>query len=389
MQRTQNLFERDPSPLYYENLTATESVVVNQGGTSSAKTYSIMQVLTTIAILKQNYTITVVSNTVPKLKEDSMRIMADLVNMNPNVKRFVKSFNISDRIYAFSTGSIIEFKSFENYEQAKGGKREILFINEATRINYQTFFEAQMRTYVRTYVDYNPSSRFWIHDKVLQNKVEYPSARLIRSWHVHNPYLSDDQRQRIENIQDPELWKVYARGLTGKLSGLVFYWYEVPQFPADYAELIWGIDFGYTSDPTVITKVAIMKDGSYVVEELSYTAGISPGHIYQIMQENGYRSGHPVYTDHDTEMVVQLRRVGILAIPAEKGAGSIMNGILYLKQKSIKYTAKSVNLKTELGKYKFIEANDGEPTNKPIDDYNHAIDSARMAIYSHRNRLKL
>lgn len=385
----QNLFEREPSPLYYENLTATESIVVNQGGTSSAKTYSIMQVLTTVAILKKNYVITVVSNTVPKLKEDTMRIMADLVSQNPNVKRHVKSFNISDKVYTFTTGSIIEFKSFENEEQAKGGKRHILFINEATRINYMIFFEAQLRTYVRTFIDYNPSYRFWVHDKVLQNKPEYPSSRLIRSWHVHNPYLTQEQRDRIENIQDKELWKVYARGLTGKLSGLVFYWDEVPQFPEQYAELIWGIDYGYTSDPTVITKVAILPDASYVVEELSYTPGISAGYIQQIMTENGYRAGHPVYTDHDTEMVVQLRRVGIMAIPAEKGAGSITNGILYLRQKTIRYTKKSVNLKSELGKYKFIEAQDGEPTNKPIDDYNHAIDSARMAIYSHRNRLKI
>jgi phage terminase large subunit len=87
-------------------------------------------------------------------------------------------------------------------------------------------------------------------------------------------------------------------------------------------------------------------------------------------------------------MVAQLRRLHILAVMAEKGTGSILNGILHLKQKVIKFTAKSVHLKSELGKYKFIEGQDGEATNKPIDDYNHLIDSTRMAIFSHRNRVK-
>src|SRR5690606_8096436 len=108
---------------------------------------------------------------------------------------------------------------FETPEQAEGGKRDILYVNEAPRIPYRTFFLAQMRTRVRTFIDYNPTSTFWVHNKVIENKVEYNSVKIIRSWHIHNPYLSEEQRARIENIQDKDLWKVYARGLTGKLQG--------------------------------------------------------------------------------------------------------------------------------------------------------------------------
>ena len=198
-------FVKEPDPLYYANLFATERIVVNQGGTSSGKSYCIMQVLVTIAMAAPNYVITVVSNTVPKLKEDTMRIMAELVSNNQLVKRSVKDFNKSDRVYTFKNGSIIEFKSFESSEQAKGGKRHILYLNEATRVDYMLFFEANMRTYVRTYLDYNPSFRFWVHERIIENKTEYPSVKVLRSWHVHNSYLPQDIREPIKRIQDQEI----------------------------------------------------------------------------------------------------------------------------------------------------------------------------------------
>jgi phage terminase large subunit len=183
------------------------------------------------------------------------------------------------------------------------------------------------------------------------------------------------------------MWKVYARGLTGKLAGLVFRWSSVEAFPVEgVQELIWGLDFGYTQDPTALTKVAVMKGGGYVVQELTYQAGIAMEDIYEIARRNGYYHDQPVYCDHDKELIVQLRRLSMLALPAEKG--EILNGILYCKQQDIRYTANSRNMANELMRYKFVEIN-GVATNKPIDAWNHTLDSVRYAIFSHRNRKKL
>jgi hypothetical protein len=74
-----------------------------------------------------------------------------------------------------------------------------------------------------------------------------------------------------------------------------------------------------------------------------------------------------------------------MALPAEKGAGSILNGVLYVKQKTVRYTQRSRNLAMELGKYRFVEI-DGQNTNKVVDEFNHVLDSCRMALYSHRYR---
>ena len=387
MEQLHSPFVKQPDPLYYANLFANERIVINQGGTSSGKSYCIMQVLVTIAMAAPNYVITVVSNTVPKLKEDTMRIMAELVANNPLVKRSVKDFNKSDRVYTFKNGTIIEFKSFENAEQAKGGKRHILYLNEATRVDYMLFFEANMRTYVRTYLDYNPSFRFWVHERIIENKTEYPSVKVLRSWHVHNSYLPQDIRDSIERIQDPELWKVYARGLTGRCSGAVYHFGVVDSVKMeDVSNVIWGCDFGYTNDPTALVKVYVMRPGmewDYIVHECAYITGLSPAAIQEHATENGYKSGQVMYCDHDKEYVLQLRRLKVSAVMAEKK--EIMPGILHVKQKRIAYTRSSKNIAEEEKKYRFIEV-DGQPTNKPMDAFNHAMDALRYAIFSYRNR---
>lgn len=381
------LFERKPNPLYYANLMERSRVVINQGGTFSSKSYSIMQVLNTLAVSEFNLQITVAGVSIPKLKDDVMKIQAELVATNPNLARYVKAFNIQDRVYKFTTGSQIEFKSYEDAEMAKGAKMDYLYVSEATRFDYETFDILNRNAKVRTWIDYNPTRRFWVHDILLVNREQYPSVRLIRSWHEHNNYLSEEKHAEIERIQDPEMWKVYARGLTGKLSGLVFRWTAVHDWPTvGVAEVIWGIDWGYTNDPTVLTRVAVMQDGEYVVQELTYTPGLSSEVLEAVLRENGYHGEQPVYCDHDKEMILRLRRLGVLALPAEKGAQSILNRILYCKQKVIRYTIGSKNLANELGRYKFKEV-DGVATNTPIDDWNHAIESATYAVFTHRNRL--
>jgi phage terminase large subunit len=345
-----------------------------------------MQVLATIACSQLNVDIIIAGSTVPKLKEDVMKIMAQLVMGNKHLRKFVKSFNIQDRKYVFTTGSTMEFKSYEDAEMAKGGKHHYLYVSEATRFDYATFDILNRNTSIRTWIDYNPTFRFWVHDIVLTNKVQYPSTRMIRSWHEHNRYISQDKHDEIERISDKDMWRVYARGLTGKLSGLVYSWAEIEDFPmVGVREVIWGIDWGYTNDPTALTKIACMDDGTYVVEELTYTAGIHEDVLTHIMKENGYSTEQAVYCDHDKDMVYRMRLNGVMALPAEKGAGSILNGVLYVKQKTVRYTKRSRNLAMELGKYRFVEI-DGQNTNKVVDEFNHVLDSCRMALYSHRYR---
>lgn len=390
------IFNTEKSPLYWANLTAKQKIVVNQGGTWSGKSYSILQVLFTIALIRPEYIITVISNTVTNLKADALRIAKDIVSKNRLIKAQLlpgpSGYNSTDRVYTFLNGSIIEFKSFTNEEEAKGGKRHILYINEATRIPYMTFFEADLRTSVRTFIDYNPTAQFWVHDRVINNKQEYPSVKVIRSWHIHNLYLTDEQRNRIERIKDPNLRKVYARGLTGKLKGTIYpNWEPVPDFPWRDG-VVWYLDFGFsekeTADPTAGGRIAIAPKGldfDFVADELIHSQAVPASVIAQIFYEAGYKSGQPCYCDHSNEMIRELRLHKISAFPAAKGPGSLLSGILFMRSKKIGYTDRSENIKEELKKYSFLEVQ-GIVTNTPIDEWNHQMDGIRYGAHTHSLR---
>jgi len=364
--------------------------------TVTHNTEAIIRVLFTIAIIRKNYVITVISNTVTKLKEDALRIAKNVAQI-PEVKLFIKDYNSTDRVYTFFNNSIIEFKSFENEEQAKGGKRHILYINEATRIPYMIFYQADLRTKVRTFIDYNPTQSFWIHDKVINcpvvdGKKEFDSVKVIRSWHIHNPYLTDAEHDRIERIADPELKKVYARGLTGRLRGTIYTnWAEVEEFPWTDG-VIWYVDWGFSekesADPTAAGRIAFEPpdcEYDYVIDELCYARGLPPSELAKLIWQAGYKSGQQCYCDHSPEGIRELRLNGIAAQPFAKGPGSILAGVLFMRSKRVAYTRRSDNIRMELRKYSFLEI-DGIVTNTPIDEYNHHMDGARGACHTHALR---
>lgn len=387
------LFKNEKSPLYWANLTAQQKIVINQGGTSSGKTEAIMRVLFTIAIIRKGYVITVTTNTVPKLKEDALRIAKNIAKV-PEIKLFIKDYNSTDRTYTFNNDSIIEFKSFEDEEEAKGGKRHILYINEATRIPYAIFYQADLRTKVRTYMDYNPTASFWVHDKVINCPTgpkgkEFDSVKVIRSWHEHNPYLTDAEHARIERIGDKDLFKVYARGLTGKLRGTIYpNWVEVDNFPWTDG-VIWYLDWGYSekesADPTAGGRIAFKPAGSdldFIADELLHARGLPVKEVVRIFKEAGYKTGQPCYCDHSPENIRELRLNGIAAFPAAKGPGSVIGGVLFMRGKKVGYTKRSENIREERKKYKFLEI-EGIVTNTPIDEWNHQMDGIRYGCHTH------
>jgi phage terminase large subunit len=394
MPKEVHLFKNEKSPLYWANLYAKEKVIINQGGTSSGKTEAIIRVLFTIAIIRKGYVITVISNTITKLKEDALRIAKNVAKI-PEVKLFIKDYNSTDRVFTFHNDSIIEFKSFEDDEQAKGGKRHILYISEATRIPYMIFYQADLRTKVRTFIDYNPTSTFWAHNKVIncpidsKGRKEFDSVKVIRSWHIHNPYLSDQEHDRLERISDKQLFKVYARGLTGMLSGTIYpNWVEVDDFPWTDG-IVWYVDWGFsekeTADPVAAGRIAFKPkdiDLDFVADELIYKQGVPAASVAAAMWAAGYKTGQPCYCDHSPDDIRELRLAGIAAFPAAKGPGSVISGIIFMRSKKVGYTKRSENIREERKKYKFLEI-EGIVTNTPIDEWNHHMDGIRYGCRTH------
>lgn len=380
-------------PVFHANYESTADIVVNQGGTDSGKTYAIMQLLFHYAIATPaplvDPVITIVGESIPNLKKGAYRTAKTICATSPEIYHFIKDWNETDRTITFKGGWIMEFTSYKDEQSAKQGKRQYAFFNEANGIkDYKIFWQVAKRTRIRTFIDYNPTAPFWAHDNLIGTNPKTNDltavVQTIISDHRHNPFLTEKDHARTENIRDPEMWKVYARGITGNLIGLVYpNWTRIPdeQYPKE-ADFFGGLDFGYTNDPTAGVKIATIGE-SVFLHELCYTPGLAPIQTKEIFFANGFNEETEIFCEHDPDQISQLRRLGLMALPARKGQGSIKGGIKKMNEYKVFYTASSENLHEERKRYMYIsDPTTGKPTNVPEDTFNHLLDASRYGVYT-------
>jgi phage terminase large subunit len=379
----EKLFELKPLKLAELLLQSTARNIVNQGGTASGKTWSILQVLFLKSLLDPGQVTTIVAETIPNLKRGALRDAIHIINQNPKLKAYVNDYNRTDRVITFKNGSIIEFNSYFDEQDAKSGKRDYLFVNEANGVPWEIYWQLSIRTRKQRFTDYNPTTAFWAHDKLLGQ----PDTEYFRTYHKSNTYLTAQQHAEIEEIKDPDYWSVYARGLTGNIRGIIYpNWKQIDQWPENIEEVVWGIDFGYTNDPTAIVKVGFERPRTVYLHECAYKPGLSPEEIKEILLFHGHIPGETIWCDHDKEIISVLRRLGLAANMAFKGENSVKNGILKLQSLEVHYTTTSENIHFERNRYKWKQV-DGLILNKPDESTpDHVMDSARYAIYSHLSR---
>lgn len=373
------------SVLFKQNYLSTAHVVINQGGTSSGKTFAIEQALFCLACENPKQVITIVGQDIPNLKAGALRDALNIYSSSPVLQAKIKSYNKSDRIFEFFNSSIIEFKSYDNGQDAKSGKRDYLFINEANGLTWDVYTELALRTKKRIFIDYNPNTGFWVHEHLIGK----PGVQLIVSDHRHNPFLGQEVRDKIEALKtvDIELWKVYARGLTGKITGLIFdNWYICESIPADARLIALGLDFGFTNDETGCIEV-YQQNGELWVNELLYKTGLTNTDISSKLKEAGVGFNCEIIADSaEPKSIEELKRLGWRITPAKKGADSVKNSIDILKRYKINITRNSTNLRNELNRYKWRVDVTGKTINEPVDSWNHLIDPLR---YIALNKLKI
>lgn len=372
------------SDLYLANYTTESHVNVNQGGTSSGKTYSILQVLFVLACELPKQIITVAGQDIPNLKAGALRDAIAIMDDSEALKTLILSYNKSDRIFYFKNGSIMEFNSYDNAQDAKSGKRDYLFVNEANGVPFDVYTELALRTKKRIYIDYNPNIKFWVHENLIGRE----GVKLIISDHRHNPFLLPLVRQKIEALKDvdEELWKVYARGITGKITGLVLSnWAVCDKIPEGAKLIAHGLDFGFTNDPTGCLSV-YMQDGEIWCEEHIYETGLTNPDISSKLKQLDI-AGEIIADSAEPKSIAELKAMGHDITPALKGADSVTIGIDILKRYKINITRNSTNLKKELSSYKWrVDKKTGDTLNEPIDAFNHLIDPLR---YIALNKIKI
>jgi len=351
-------------------------VRIVQGGTSSSKTFTILPLLIQYAIQIPSSEISVVSESIPHLKRGAMKDFLKIMKWTDNFKE--ASFNRSNLTYKFSNGSYIEFFSADQPDKLRGARRDVLFINECNNVNFESYQQLSIRTKKFIYLDYNPTNEFWVHTELKDEK----DSDFIILTYKDNEALDPAIVKEIEKAKVKaetsaywaNWWNVYGLGLIGSLEGVIFNNYKtIDAIPKDARLIGYGLDFGYTNDPTSIVEVYKFNN-QRIVNEICYEKELTNSQIAKRILTK-----LPVYCDSaEPKSIVELTRLGIRAYGVKKGAGSVNYGIQLMQNNEYLITKSSTNLISELRKYSWdIDKKTGAKINKPIDDFNHAIDALR------------
>ena len=362
-------------------------IIVNEGGTSSSKTYSTMQAIIASTFAFPNSVTTVVGQDIPNLKKGPIRDSKNILLIEELQDKF--EYNKSDRIYTNKeNGSVIEFNSYDDEQDAKSGRRDFSFFNEANGISYEIFDAIKLRTKRTVFIDFNPNARFWCHDKVFPDT---ENRKWFQSTFRNNPFIDDKIRNDILSYQPtPEniargtaneyRWKVYGLGEVGRLEGLVFPDFQVTSdFPIQYKWRVFGMDFGYTNDPTTLIEIRYAHGDLYWREHI-YQTGLTNPEIASEVKRLEFNREKIVADSAEPKSIEEIKRGGCYIIPAEKGRDSINQGIDAIKRYKCYIHSGSKNLIEEFSSYTWDKDRDGNPTNKPIDKFNHGIDAGRYAL---------
>jgi len=357
-------------------LALKKRIKIIQGGTSAGKTFGILPILIDKAAKTGGLEISVVAESIPHLRRGALR---DFLKVMKWTNRFVdERFNKSLLKYEFANGSFIEFFSADvDSSKLRGGRRNILYINECNQVSFESFLELSIRTKDEIFLDYNPTAEFWVQTEL---EGQEDAEKIILTYKDNEALdvgIVDQIEKNIKKAETSNYWKswvdVYVNGLMGKLEGIVFSnWKQIDTIPKEARLVGIGLDFGYTNDPTSCIEI-YKHNETRILNEIVYQTGLLNSDIAKKLPKDV-----PVYADSaEPKSIADIQRYGITIKGVTKGRDSINYGIDVMQREEYLVTSNSTNLIKELRSYCWDSDKTGKRLNKPISMFDHAIDAVR------------
>ncbi len=349
-----------------------------QGGSSASKTVSIILYLIDRAQRDEKPTITsIVSESLPHLKRGAM---LDFLNVMQQHEYFKDSlWNKSDFTYTFETGSKIEFFSIDQPRKVRGPRRDRLFINEANNTPFESFEQLEIRTKEFIFLDWNPTNEFWFYTDVINKRTDVNHLILT---YKDNEALDKSIVDSLEQRKNRKgWWMVYGLGLLGEVEGKIYKdWAIVDEIPHEARLERYGVDFGYTNDPTAIVAI-YYYNGGYIIHELAYRKGMSNKMIADIIL-NQEKTALVIADSAEPKSIDEIRSYGLQILGAEKGKDSVVHGIQMVQNQRISMTRQSINVIHEYRNYLWMTDKDGRILNEPEHTFKHSMDAICYGIVS-------
>lgn len=247
--------------------------------------------------------------------------------------------------------------------------------------------------YKQITMTFNPwNEHHWIKSRFFDADPD-PDILALTTNYMCNEFLDRADLKVFETMKEnnPRRYRVAGLGDWGIVDGLVFENWEEKAFDhtseafkKKHPDIIsvFGLDFGYTNDPTALFCGLVDKEAKiiYVFDEL-YKKGMSNEAIAEDVTKMGYRKEKIRADSAEPKSIDRLKVLGIQNIRrARKGKDSVNNGIDHIQDYKIIIHPRCVNFITEISNYTWDKDKFGNKINKPIDDFNHLMDAMRYAM---------
>lgn len=361
---------------HLQDLKPTTSILVEQGGSRSGKTYNILNYLIAMSVTTwDDKVIDIVRKSFPSLRQSVMFDFLEILNKHGLYSE--KNHNKTENIYKIGTNKF-RFFSCDEPQKMRGPGRDILFCNEANELKLEDFRQLNMRTRELTIIDYNPSDEFhWIYDHILtRDDVEFYITTF-----ENNPFLPNRIKQEILRYKDTDenYWKIYGLGQRGMSQTTIFTHWDLCDNISEGGKVIYGLDFGF-NHPTSIIKTVIIDDVFYS-QELLYKSYLTVEDLIMEMKNLDLSSTDTIYADCSRpEMIEQIFRAGFNIHPTVKGPNSVKDGIDVLKRHKLFITKDSINLIKELRAYKWKVDKNENVLDEPVKLNDDAVDALRYSV---------
>lgn len=369
-------------------------IKVIRGGQGAGKTISILILLINHAASKPNREILVLSSELTKMR---LTVIKDFVKLMRLIGIYDDNRFLAGTLYRFQNGSFIKFIGLDKSDVGKGLRSDVSYFNEVNKIDFESYRQVASRA-GQVYADYNPDAEFYIDTDV----VGRDDCDFLQLTFQDNELLSESERNEILNYYNngynkdgtvknkywANLWNVYGLGNIGNLQGVIFEnWNEVDEIPNNAEFIAYGMDWGFTADPTTLVEVYRYNSELYV-NELIYKTGLTNSDIIAKMNELNINKYVDIIADSaEPKSIEDIYRGGYRNIyPANKGADSIRNSIDTLQQFTINITKTSVNLIKEFRTWRWAVDKEGKQLGTPVDKDNHAIDALRYVALNKINK---
>ncbi len=364
--------------VYRHLINSDKKIIIEQGGTRSGKTYNIiLWIIFQYCTNNNNKVVTVCRKSFPSLRASVLR---DFMGILQSYNMYDEKYHNKSNSEYYLFGNLVEFISLDQPQKIRGRKRDLLFINEGNELYFEDWQQLVFRTRERIVLDFNPSDEYhWIYDKVIPRE----DCDFFKTTYLDNPFVEESIIKEIEMLKDTDeqYWQIYGLGERAASRSTIFKYYEVTTIPDDAKLIAYGMDFGYTNDPTTFVSVYSLDHNLYIKEHL-YRTQMTTKDIHDFLKTEDLDK-NPIYADSaEPRLIKELRSMGHNIFPSLKGKDSINAGIDLLKRYKINVLSTSTNAISEFRNYKWREDKSGSLINVPEDKHNHVIDSCRYATYS-------